>query len=226
MKPRLLMVGGWAHPAEALQPLAEMVAEFATPRLLAADEPIPPPDQPTVLLGWSLGGLGAVRAVLADSDRWLGLIGVSTTPRFCSAPDWPQGVAAARIRAMKAGLRQQPEDVLRKFFTEVAAPAHLASVALEEKVRTALTLDIDMLVAGLDALLNTDLRAQLARSTKPALILHGRADRIIPCAAGEWLADQFIFHRCVVLDHVGHDLPLRALDQVAEEINLYLQTLS
>lgn len=223
MKPGLLMISGWAHPAEALRPLAAAVADFATPHLRAAHEPLPALAQPPVLLGWSLGGLHALRAARAAPDRWLGLVLISATPRFCAAPDWAPGVAPARVRALKAGLRKNPEAALRQFFVDEARPA--APVAVEEKIRAALAVGAAVLAEGLDELRHTDLRATAAHATPPALVLHGGADQIIPCAAGEWLAAQFVFNRFVPFADSGHDLPLRAPDQVAAEIKFFLETL-
>jgi pimeloyl-[acyl-carrier protein] methyl ester esterase len=224
MKPTLLMIGGWAHPTDALRPLAAAVADFAEPQLVAAHEPLPKFDQSAVLLGWSLGGLRALQAVATEPERWLGVVLVGATPRFCTAPDWPQGVESARVRAMKVGLRKKPEETLRQFFTDVAKPA--APVAVEEKIRAALALGGDVLAKGLDELLDMDLRQAVTNETKPALGLHGRADRIIPCAAGEWLAAQFVFNRFVAFDNVGHDLPLSASDKISVELKLFLETLA
>lgn len=223
MKPALLMIGGWAHPAEALRPLAEAVAEFSEPHLVAAHEPLPTLKLPTVLFGWSLGGLHALQSMLTTPACCMGVVLISTTARFCSAPDWPHGVASARVRAMKAGLRKKPEEVLRQFFADVAAPT--TPMVLEEKIHTALALGTETLSRGLDELLNMDLRGAVVTTT-PALVLHGRADRIIPYAAGEWLATQFVFNRFVPLADVGHDLPLTATSAVAEEIKLFMETLN
>ena len=224
MRPLVLMMAGWAHPAEALQPLAAALAEFATPRLVAADEALPQLAGPAFLFGWSLGGLRALQAALQSPDRWPGLILVGTTARFCAAPDFLHGVDAARLRAMKAALRKAPEPVLRQFFDDVAAPAGLTPAERDEKVHAALAQGVDQLVAGLDALQATDLRARLAGHTTPALVVHGRADRVIPCAAGEELAGRFVFSRFAGFDGVGHDLPLRAPEQLAAEIKYFLET--
>ena len=224
MKPLLLMIGGWAHPAKALQPLADAVQEFAEPRLLAAHEPLPQPERPAFLLGWSLGGLHVLRAAQANPDRWPGLIFVSSTARFCTTPDFPHGTEPARLRAIKAALRKDPESVLRQFFVDVAAPAVLEPDALESKIRAALALGSEQLTKGLEELLKTDLRTQSKQIAKPVLVVHGCDDRIIPCAAGEWLAAQFAFNRFVAVDAVGHDLPTRKPAKVAEEIKLFLET--
>ena len=224
MKPLLLMIGGWAHPAKALQPLADAVQEFAEPRLLAAHEPLPQSERPAFLLGWSLGGLHALNAAQANPERWLGLIFVSSTARFCTAPDYPHGTDPVRVRAMKAALRKNPETVLRQFCADVTAPAALAQDAMELKIRAALALGPEHLAHGLEELLTTDLRAQAAQIAKPVLVVHGRGDRIIPCAAGEWLAAQFVFNRFVSFDGIGHDLPVREPAKAAEEIKLFLET--
>ena len=224
MKPLVLMLAGWAHPASALGPLADALSEFASPRLFAADESLPKLAEPAFLLGWSLGGLRALYAALHAPEKFPGLILVGSTARFCAAPDFPHGTSTARLRAMKAALRKTPEPVLRQFFAEVAAPAPLTPAELDEKVAAALALGVEKLVAGLDELLATDLRAQLVANSTPALVLHGRADRVIPCAAGETLAQQFVFSRFAAFDGVGHDLPLRAPEKIAAEIKYFLET--
>jgi len=223
MKPALLMIGGWAHPAEALRPLADAVADFAEPHLVAAYEPLPVHDRPGIFLGWSLGGMRALQSMLSAPEHCLGVVLISTTPRFCTAPDWPHGVEPGRVRAMKVGLRKKPEEVLRQFFTDAATPATPTEV--EEKIRAALAFGPDKLAAGLDELLNTDVRRAVVNAAKPALVLHGCEDRIIPWAAGEWLAAQFVFNRFVPLAGAGHDLPLCAVATAAEEIKLFVETL-
>jgi len=224
MKPLVLMIAGWAHPAVALRPLADALAEFASPRLFAAHESLPKLREPAFLLGWSLGGLRALYAALNAPEKFPGVILVGSTARFCAAPDFPHGLATARLRAMKVALRKEPEAVLRQFFADVAAPATLTPAEVEEKVAAALALGPEQLAAGLEELLVTDLRAQLACCAKPALVLHGRADRIIPSAAGEWLAAQFVFSRFVEFDGIGHDLPVRAPEKLAAEIKNFLET--
>ena len=224
MKPLVLLIAGWAHPAATLRPLADALAEFASPRLFAAHESLPKLHEPAFLLGWSLGGLRALYAPLHTPDKFLGLILISTTARFSAAPDFPYGTSTARLRAMKAALRKTPEPVLRQFFADVAAPAQLTPAELDEKVQAALALGADKLAAGLDELLATDLRANLSGNPTPALVLHGRADRVIPCAAGAALAEQFVFSRFAGFAGLGHDLPLRAPEKLAVEIKNFLET--
>jgi len=223
MKPDLVMVGGWAHPASALQPLAAALGDIVAPRLVAAHEPLPAPERPAFLLGWSLGGLLALQAACAAAQHWRGLILVSSCARFCAAPDYPQGVAPASVRALKAALRRAPAPALRRFFVDVAAPQALPPERLTAQVRDALALGSEVLAAGLDALLTLDLRAALAQVTPPALVLHGREDRVIPCAAGAWCADRLRHSRLVILEGVSHDLPCRAAEAAAREIRAWLQ---
>ena len=224
MKPLIVMIGGWAHPAGALQPLTDAVREFADPQLVAVHEPLPAPERPAFLLGWSLGGMFALREALTTTARWLGLILISSCARFCAAPDYPHGIAPARVRAMKAALRKSPAAVLRQFFADAAAPHLVPPAALEEEVRAALALGPDALAAGLESLLALDLRSAAARCEKPTLLLHGRDDCVIPATAGEWLAGQLPFSRFTPVAGCGHDLPDRAPGLLAAEIKGFLET--
>ena len=222
MKPEIVMLGGWAHPAAALQPLADAVRDFAAPRLVAAHEPLPTPERSAFLLGWSLGGLRALRAACAAPERWRGLILISSCARFCAAPDYPHGLAPARVRAMKAALRRNPAAVLRQFFADAAAPQAVPPEALAERVRDALAIKAETLATGLESLLTLDLRSALEQYEQPALILHGREDLVIPWRAGAWLADHLRCSRFVPLAGAGHDLPRGAPEPVAQEIRAFL----
>ncbi|MCX6998627.1 MAG: alpha/beta fold hydrolase, partial [Kiritimatiellaeota bacterium] len=171
-----------------------------------------------------LGGMLALRAVRAAPDRWLGLLLISSCARFCAAPDYPHGVAPARVRAMKAALRKNADVVLRQFFTDAAAPHSVPPAALEEKGRAAQTIGTETLAAGLELLGSLDLRSATAGCPTPALILHGRDDRVIPAAAGAWLAGQFAVSRFTPVAGCGHDLPERAPGLLAGEIKGFLET--
>lgn len=63
-----------------------------------------------------------------------------------------------------------------------------------------------------------DLRPQLAALAVPAVVLHGDADRVIPTALGEAVAETLPDARFELVPGAGHMLPLEAPDDVAEAV--------
>lgn len=144
------------------------------------------------LLGWSLGGMVALRLEKILAARVARLILVATTPCFVRRDGWPTGQPAARVRALARQYRQQGRATLQNFF---ASQFHAEEV-VPGKVRAWMT---DLLPEGLapcaQAALETlttlrtaDLRKDLAPAGCPALVVHGERDVIIPPAAGRYLA--------------------------------------
>jgi pimeloyl-ACP methyl ester carboxylesterase len=63
-----------------------------------------------------------------------------------------------------------------------------------------------------------DRRALLRRITAPTLVVHGRADPLVPLAAGQDTAANVPGARLLVLDGMGHDLPGALLPQISGAI--------
>jgi pimeloyl-[acyl-carrier protein] methyl ester esterase len=208
--PALHLVGGWAHSADALTPLAHALAPDVTVTLHAWDTPLEALPAGTWLGGWSLGTLRLLDAVLADRLHPRGLILLAPTERFWS-DDPTLGVSRSALRALTIGLTRRREATLRSFFQNVHAP-----VALNEDQATAhLTATApwsdNALRDGLHQLDTLDLRATPPRSDLTLLILHGSEDRIIPPGASAPLAIRWGQHttRHLLPGH-GHAFPLTA----------------
>ena len=221
MKPRLVIVSGWAYPPAALQPLTQSLAERwdvvvlppepATLDALASEEPV-------MLAGWSLGGLLALDYACRQPEHVRALALISATARFCATTDYPCGAPERNLRAMMILLKKSPAEVLRQFFADVAAPAAPAATELAARASTALEMGLDRLLAGLQQLRMLDLRMNVGRLRMPTLLLHGRADLVIPCAASEWLAARLPAARLRIVEGAGHDLPLHMPGLLATEL--------
>lgn len=72
-----------------------------------------------------------------------------------------------------------------------------------------------------------DRRSQLRQLLVPTLIIHGRADPLLPFRAGKELAGCIEGARLYAIDGMGHDLPMNKLDEIAEAIaaHCYSRTL-
>jgi pimeloyl-ACP methyl ester carboxylesterase len=56
--------------------------------------------------------------------------------------------------------------------------------------------------------------AQLSHITAPTLVVHGKADPLVPLACGEDTAQRIAGAKLVVIEGMGHDLPTEPVAQI------------
>lgn len=160
-----------------------------------------------VWLGWSLGGLVALRAALDGPHRMRGLVLTNATPRFVTGPDWPEAMPPATLAEFAAGLSRDYQDVLQRFL--------FLQVQGDEKVRDSLrglraTLfahgepDAASLATGLELLRTSDLRQECADVKLSTLVLSGGYDRLTPPAASVFLVHSIPGARSRVFPKSAH----------------------
>jgi pimeloyl-[acyl-carrier protein] methyl ester esterase len=141
--------------------------------------------------GWSLGGQVALRWALTRPQQIEKLVLVGTTPCFVSGADWDAGIDAEVFRQFAAQVQQDYRATLSRF---LALQAHGGDASkdtirhLREHFFERGAPDPEMLQRGLQILLQTDLRNDIANVARPALVLHGDRDRLAPVKAGRWLS--------------------------------------
>jgi pimeloyl-[acyl-carrier protein] methyl ester esterase len=120
------------------------------------------------VLGWSMGGLFATRLAIEASMRVTHVLNIASSPRFIVDAHWP-GVERAVFSAFYDDLKQDPHQTLLKFTT----------LQLPNQAIVLPSGGVAGLRAGLDVLLNWDLRAQLQDLSMPVCYLFGRLDTIV-----------------------------------------------
>jgi pimeloyl-[acyl-carrier protein] methyl ester esterase len=161
---------------------------------------------PSIWIGWSLGGLVAMRAAIEHPEALRGLGLISASPRFVVAETWSRGVALEMFAQFGADLAQDYRGTLERFLAlEVHGDEH-AMVCLRE-LRTRLyergepaTVALNQ---GLAVLEKTDFRDRLSRIACPNIWIAGSRDRLVPAAAMEWSAEiaRGRFHRVARAGH-------------------------
>jgi pimeloyl-[acyl-carrier protein] methyl ester esterase len=147
--------------------------------------------EPLTVVGWSLGGIVAMRWARIDPERVVRLVLVSTSPRFVAGNDWPYAMAAETLARFGDELRlsyrlpilrvlwlqlqgtgegRKALSVLRRRFFERGEPAQR------------------VLMQALAALAAVDLRAEVPAIRQSALVIAGDRDTLVPLAAARWLA--------------------------------------
>jgi pimeloyl-[acyl-carrier protein] methyl ester esterase len=227
MKPTIILLSGWAHPARAMKPLADRFMGTHEVIMLSTMELndyadglvrlIRERSTPPYLLGWSMGSLIALQAVADPTTIIAGMILLAGTPRFCSAPDFAHGPPDRNVRALSIGLRKNALGTLSQFMQDTVHPARMSPQAVQTRVGQALEFGVEQLCKDLRFLQESDQRTTVAGIQVPTLILHGREDKIIPCQAGEWLREHMKNSRLRILDQMGHNLPFQRPDFVYDE---------
>ena len=164
------------------------------------------PDAAT-LLGWSLGGQVALRLARNFPNKVSRLILLSTTPRFTRGDGWHAGIAAADLAAFGAAMQADVRATLLRFLTLQTRGVPGQKALLDRLRQTFFASPMPQptaLAAGLELLLHTDLRAELAALALPTLVFLGRAATLTPPAAGAWLAAQIPGAQHVELDGAAH----------------------
>ena len=165
-------------------PMPAQLAELAA--LVAGAAP-----KQAVWLGWSFGGLVALRAALDGPQPMRGLVLANATPRFVTGPDWPEAMPPATLAGFAAGLAGDYQGVLQRFL--------FLQVQGDETVRDSLRSlraalfghgepEAASLASGLELLRTSDLRQECESVEVPTLVLGGGYDRLTPPAASEFLA--------------------------------------
>lgn len=228
MKPHLRLISGWAHDPVEMQPIADRLSHRMAVTLHAAHDFVDPQQEfsrlsappPVVLVGWSLGGMVAMQA--ASRLRVVGLVLISSMRRFCRSDDFPAGTPVGSVRALSRGLRRRPQETLQAFYAQAASPHRSPQRELEERAERALTADSAALQNGLTYLAQTDLGDTMGGLVMPTLILHGREDAVVAVAAAADLHERLPASELRLKDDIGHDLPLRDPDWVAQNIITFL----
>jgi len=157
----------------------------------------------TVLVGWSLGGMLLLEALMEQPLEPAGLVLVATPASFCQRPDHPWGQPKIQVRGLRRKLREDSRRVLADFACRCLAPG-------ESQFQEEILQDFQPqengadLADGLDYLLNTDLRPRLSHVQARALILQGDTDDIVPPAQAEVLRDYLNDAQVAGIPGAGH----------------------
>lgn len=219
MNPPLLFITGWAHGREAVQPMADALADGIEPTILTGAEVLATREIPDCeyLVTGSMGGLLAME-LLPKTCKKLALI--SSTAKFCAGDGYPHGTQEKVLRRMNVQLQRNPEAVLDEFFKNVHYPRRESRQAMT--MRHNAEWDLDDLVAGLTYLLESDVRKQVPNINIPVLLLHGNADRIIPATASQWLNAHLPISELKMIENGGHALPAHQFATIMTEIRSFL----
>lgn len=211
-KPRLVLLHGWGMNADIWTDWAALLAEdfyLICPDLpglgrssQAGDDSLSGlcqklldgiaavdtnPAQPAIWLGWSLGGLLAMKAAELYPDRVSAVITVATNPCFVAREDWPHAMDIETYSQFQQGVKLQPAKTLQRFCGLMVQGEEnprgllkqLKQLLREAPVATALDETLQ--------LLEEDQREGFANSSVSAEHWFAEADALVPVTAASFL---------------------------------------
>ena len=158
-------------------------------------------------VGWSLGGLVAMRAALDAPDRVRTLGLLASTPRFVTGDGWIEAVAPGTFDDFARALASDAAATWRRFLAlQVRGSDQAASTLrrLRQALGTRPEPHLDGLAQGLSLLSRSDLRNELSRLACPAHLVLGERDTLVPAAAGPGIAAAMPQATFEVIHGAGH----------------------
>ena len=163
------------------------------------------------VVGVSLGGMVAQRVAIAAPERTLSLTSIMSTSGAKGLPE-PQPPV---LRAMWSRPRDSSTEALVDYgvhlFKTIGSPAYPTPEpelqAMVERNMQRSYRPQGTLRQALAVLADTGRAQLLMRIRAPTLVLHGKADPLIPYACGEDTAQRISGAKLVGIEGMGHDLP-------------------
>lgn len=175
----------------------------------------------TTLVGWSLGGLVAMRMAAMYPEKISSLVLIGATPCFVNREDWQYGVDDAVFAQFSNNLATDYAGTIRRFLALQAQGADAVKTVLLELRKKLLTQpppDMAVLESGLSILRSTDLRREVAALDVPVKLIHGTGDKLAPVQAAQWLAKTLPAASLHKVKGAAHAPFLSHVEDVAEVI--------
>ncbi|MCL6582456.1 MAG: alpha/beta hydrolase [bacterium] len=181
------------------------------------------------LIGWSLGGMIALKFAFRFPDLVNSITLVATTPKFVADDSFPDGIGRGELRLLRSRLLRDRLFAFSSFHQLLFADQELSEplvLKIRDLLKTDQPISDQALVEGLNILEDEDLRPHLPYIKSPALIIHGQKDRLCPVAAAHYLHQQIPCSQLRILPDCGH-IPFltreEEFNQILEEFLQYLE---
>ena len=180
------------------------------------------------IVGASMGGMIAQRVALAAPGRTLSLISIMSTSGAKGLPN-PK---AKVIRALMARPKGQDREAILKHYVHLLRVIGSPAFPMEESlVRERISAGLDRSYAPFGTMrqmvaiaADTGRARALANISAPTLVLHGKADPLVPYACCEDTARRIAGARMVGIDGMGHDLPPEVITRLLPPMLGHLQS--
>ena len=180
------------------------------------------------IVGASMGGMIAQRVALAAPQRVLSLTSIMSTSGAKGLPTPKPAI----IRALMASPKGREREAIMKHYVELLRVIGSPAYPMEESlVRERIMVGLNRSYAPMGTLrqmvaiaADTGRAKTLAAVSTPTLVIHGRADPLVPFACGQDTAKRIPGARLFAIDGMGHDLPPEVIDLMLPSMLEHLHT--
>ncbi|MCG8312534.1 MAG: pimeloyl-ACP methyl ester esterase BioH [Pseudomonadales bacterium] len=182
--------------------------------------------QRALWMGWSLGGLVAMRAASRCPERISGLITVASTPQFTASEAWPVAMKAEVLQGFRDIFAEDWEGTLIRFL----ALQCKGGATLKSDVRQLKELLFfhglpaqKALRSGLEILQQTSLLDDLKHIQCPTLHIFGEKDHIVPVGVSAFIKELQPESEAAVIKGVSHVPFISTPDLFLQAVNEFLK---
>ena len=163
--------------------------------------------RPLAVLGWSLGGLCAMRWARRHPARIARLVLVATSPRFVTGDGWPHAMTPTTLSRFGDEFAASWKLAMQRFLAlqvHGSESGRATLAALRHQLFARGEPSRAGLADALQVLATTDLRREAGEIKAPTLVVSGERDAITPAAAGAWLGAAMPHASHVRIDGAAH----------------------
>ena len=179
------------------------------------------------IVGVSMGGMVAQRVALLAPQRALSLASIMSSSGARGLPAATPAVTRQLLSRPEGKGKQAAIEHSVKLFKAIASPGFPVDEAvLREQVSQAYQRSFNPrgIARQMVAIVaDTARAAELAKITVPTLVLHGKADPLVPFACGQDTARRIPGARLVGIDGMGHDWPPGVVEHLLTHLLPHLQ---
>jgi sigma-B regulation protein RsbQ len=176
---------------------------------------------PSIVVGHSVGASIALLATIAAPQRFLAQVLVGPSPCYVNDGDYVGGFNAEDIDVLLESMETNFLEWSRKMAPAIMGAPNQPELG-QELTRSFCRNDPAIAKHFARVTFRSDIRAEVARSTVPALILQCSDDLIVPREVGLWLHRHLAHSTLRVIDNVGHCPHLSAPTASSEAIDKFL----
>jgi len=219
-----VLLSGWAMPARIFEPLQQhdSIQAIGLPGITpwkgvnstddicwsvlvkALDNQLP--KQSIELVGWSLGGLLAMKYAELYPEKIKSLVLMGCNPSFVQKTDWPCAMSCTLFKRFTHGMVDNPNATLKKFMFLCSQGAKNNKLLLKQLKQLLIfsnaLIDLNLMTPMLE-LLSDDLRSTLANIQCPVHHIFAKHDNLVPVNVVNAISHHYPQHQVTMVEG-GH----------------------